>query len=274
VKEYLVVEENMLVPKVCGVCGQIHNPSYQRYLKCVKKVPKGEIYYPDFYVSWENTSVFVKPNEKRWKQLRGLQGFSARAFSLMSGWKFIGGLIKLEEVISWFSGGSVVALVDFDVREQSNTYHVCGFDSFLRVKKGSLQWVEKYETGPFFVDRSTVSICRCDTCLPNRKFDIVLDGSQARVEVLFSVIFINFGFGTLTSRVESSQNHEDIFEVIRRSWRGFDKYCGFRVMTSSHFSPSGYVSKIRVKNDYFGDFYILDDGTCYFAEEGCVSNGL
>jgi len=220
----------MLIPKVCSVCGRAHRPSYQRFLKCVRVVPKGEIRYPDYVVSWKGNIVSVKPDEERWKQLCGLRVFRERTFSLMQGWKYLCGLIKLEDVTSWFNGGAFIQLVDFDVFDRSETYQVFGFDSFLRVKEGSLQWVDKYEVGPFYVDRSTVNICHCETCLPEKKFQIMLDGLQAKVTVCFTCVLVDFGVGVFFSRIETSQKHEDVREVIRSSWRNFDKCCGYNIV--------------------------------------------
>jgi len=259
----------MLIPRVCGVCGQAHKPSYQRYLKCVKKVEKGEIHYPDYFVSWKGNVVSVSPNEERWRQLCGLKSFRVRTFSLMQGWQYLCGLIKLEDVTSWFNGGTFIQLVDFDVLDWSETYQVFGFDSFLMVKEGSFQWVERYEVGPFYVDRSTVSICRCETCLPEKKFDIVLDGLRAKVTVCFTCVFIDFGIGVLSSRIKDSHSHGDVYTVIRHSWRNFDKCCGYKIVAIPYYRDSvcRYVYKVRIQKEHFGDFVILDDGTCYFEKE-------
>jgi len=259
----------MLIPRICSVCGRAHKLSYQRFLKCVKKVPNGEICYPDYFVSWKGNVVSVSPNEERWRQLCGLKSFRVRTFSLMQGWQYLCGLIKLEDVTSWFNGGTFIQLVDFDVLDRSETYQVFGFDSFLKVKKGSLQWVDRYGVGPFYDERSTVNVCCCETCLPEKKFDIVLDGLQAKVTVCFTCLFIDFGVGVLSSRIQCAQGHEDIRAVIRRSWRYFDKCRGYKIVAIPYFRDSfcQYVYKVKIQNKNFGDFYIFDDGACYFVEQ-------
>jgi len=252
----------MLVPMKCPVCNGFHSFRYERLLQCVRKQPKGQVEYVRYRVWWRDTEITVRPNAECWKRKFGLSPFLPRRFPMKQGWKYLCGLKDLD--YEKFSGGKYMQVKDFDVAKEFLVFEVFGFEKWLKVSRGSFQWMEKYDVNPG--DDFTIWLCGCDNCKRTKDFEMLLDGRKVLVEFYGRWVSLQFPVGELEATVEWSSKHTDWEEEIMANWRKFKKasYVSVSVLPILDPETPNFVKKVRVKHGYLGKIYIDTEGNVTF----------
>jgi len=179
---------------------------------------------------------------------------------MKQGWKYICGLEDLDH--AKFSRGVIVRTKDFDVIEEFMVFEVVGFEKWLKVFRGSFQWVEKYDVSSD--DDFTIRLCGCNKCKRTEDFEMRLNGHQVLVEFYGCWLSLRFPVGELEAVVEWSpkDKHTNWEEEIVSNWKKFKKARYTFVSVRPIFDPENpnFVKQVLIKHWYLGKIYVDTEG--------------
>jgi len=249
----------MLVPMKCPVCNGVHSLSYEKLLRCIKKQPKGQVEYVRYRVWWRGTDITVRPNDECWRKKFGLLPFQPRRFPMKQGWRYLCGLEDLSH--SKFSRGDIVRIRDFDVIEGYIVFEIFSFDRWLKVSRGSFQWIEKYCVVSDD-DDFTIWLCGCSNCKRTEDFEVCLNGQRVVVEYYGCWLALKFPVGELEAVVEwnPEDNHTNWEEEIKSNWKKFKKARYTSISVRPIFETSNFIRKVLIKHWYLGEIYVDSEG--------------